>query len=232
MDEYVTSARSHWGPRFTANGVPAADFDRVMAGLQSWDDWCTAWSAAASVHEDLGREALGDGRLRSAGAHLSTAAVVYHFAKFVFVRDLEQMRAAHQSAVWCLNAALPHLDPPGERIEIPFEGSTLYGILRKPKGPSPQPTVICVPGLDSTKEEFRSTEQLFLERGLATFSVDGPGRRQRPSSSAIHASTSSGRRGSAAERFSLPSAVTSTSSSIRTPMPRYSSGTSRSSVLK
>ena len=31
MDEYVASARSHWGPRFTANGVPAADFDRVMA---------------------------------------------------------------------------------------------------------------------------------------------------------------------------------------------------------
>jgi 2,6-dihydroxypseudooxynicotine hydrolase len=32
-----------------------------------------------------------------------------------------------------------------------------------------------VPGLDSAKEELRSTEQLFLERGLATFSVDGPG---------------------------------------------------------
>jgi 2,6-dihydroxypseudooxynicotine hydrolase len=30
-------------------------------------------------------------------------------------------------------------------------------------------------GLDSTKEEFRSTEALFLERGMATFSVDGPG---------------------------------------------------------
>jgi dipeptidyl aminopeptidase/acylaminoacyl peptidase len=35
--------------------------------------------------------------------------------------------------------------------------------------------VVLIPGLDSTKEEFRNTEQLFLERGLATFSVDGPG---------------------------------------------------------
>ena len=84
MDEYVASARSHWGPRFTANGVPAADFARVVDGLESWDDWCAAWSAAASVHEDLGIEALEQGRLRSAGAHLSTAAVVYHFAKFVY----------------------------------------------------------------------------------------------------------------------------------------------------
>jgi 2,6-dihydroxypseudooxynicotine hydrolase len=32
-----------------------------------------------------------------------------------------------------------------------------------------------LPGLDSTKEELRSTEETFLERGLATFSVDGPG---------------------------------------------------------
>jgi 2,6-dihydroxypseudooxynicotine hydrolase len=32
-----------------------------------------------------------------------------------------------------------------------------------------------IPGLDSTKEEVRSTEETFLERGLATFSVDGPG---------------------------------------------------------
>jgi dipeptidyl aminopeptidase/acylaminoacyl peptidase len=175
MDEYVASARSHWGPRFTANGVPASDFDRVMGGLESWDDWCAAWSAAAKVHEDLGIEALEEGRLRSAGAHLSTAAVVYHFAKFVYVRDLAQMRAAHQAAVRCLDAALPHLDPPGERIEMPFEGSMLYGVLRKPHAPSPHPTVVCVPGLDSTKEELRATEQLFLERGLATFSVDGPG---------------------------------------------------------
>lgn len=175
MDEYVASARSHWGPRFTANGVPAADFDRVMAVLESWDDWCAHWSAAARVHEDLGIEAVEQHRLRSAGAHLSTAAVMYHFAKFVYVCDLEQMRAAHHSAVRCLNSALPHLDPPGERIEIPFEGSTIYGVLRKPEGAPPHPAVICVPGLDSTKEELRATEQLFLERGLATFSVDGPG---------------------------------------------------------
>ena len=35
--------------------------------------------------------------------------------------------------------------------------------------------MVLIPGLDSAKEEFRATEQLFLDRGLATFSVDGPG---------------------------------------------------------
>jgi dienelactone hydrolase len=175
MDEYVASARAHWGPRFTANGVPAADFGRVMTGLESWSDWCSTWSAAARPYEDLGNEALEAARFRSAGAHFGTASIFYHFAKFVFVRDLDQMRTAHESAVRCLNIALPFLDPPGERIEIPFDGAKIYGILRLPKGQAPHPVVIMVPGLDSTKEELRSTEALFLERGMATFSVDGPG---------------------------------------------------------
>ncbi len=32
-----------------------------------------------------------------------------------------------------------------------------------------------IPGLDSAKEEFGAVEQLFLDRGVATLSVDGPG---------------------------------------------------------
>jgi dipeptidyl aminopeptidase/acylaminoacyl peptidase len=175
MDERVASAISHWGPRFTTNGVAVADFQRVTAGIESWADWCSAWSAAGQVHEDLGREALAEGRTRSAGAHLVTAAVHYHYGKFLFVEFPDQMRAAHRRAVACLTDALPYLDPPGERVEIPFDGSRLVGILRRPHGEGPHPVVIMVPGLDSTKEEFRSSEALFLERGLATFSVDGPG---------------------------------------------------------
>jgi dienelactone hydrolase len=175
VDERLASAVSHWKPRFTANGVAPADFERITAQLESWDEWCRAWSEEARVHEDLGREALSEGRTRSAGAHLAQAAVYYHFAKFVFVQDPDQMRTAHLAAVRCLNDALPHLDPPGERHEIPFEGSSMVGILRRPSRDGGAPAVIMIPGLDSTKEELRSTETLFLERGLATFSIDGPG---------------------------------------------------------
>lgn len=175
MDEKVASAISHWGPRFTTNGVTVADFERVTRGLERWSDWCAAWSAAGAEHELLGRTALSDGRTRSAGEHLAQAAVYYHFAKFVFVEDYEQMRAAHRHAVRCLDDALPHLDPPGRRVEIPFEGATMVGVLRLPRGKGPHPAVLMIPGLDSTKEEFRSTEKTFLDRGVATFGVDGPG---------------------------------------------------------
>jgi 2,6-dihydroxypseudooxynicotine hydrolase len=175
MDDRVSMAISHWAPRFTMNGVTAGDFERITSGLASWDDWCAGWSAVAAEHEQLGRDALAAGRDISAGAHLSRAAVYYHFAKFLFVNDLDQMRAAHQRAVACLTDALPYLDPPGRRIEIGFDGSVLPGILRLPAGEGPHPVMIMIPGLDSTKEELRSTEELFLQRGIATFSVDGPG---------------------------------------------------------
>jgi 2,6-dihydroxypseudooxynicotine hydrolase len=174
-DSRVESAISHWAPRFIANGVDYSDFRRVTAEIDSWDGWCERWCQAAAVHEDLGREALRHGCGRSAGAHLARAAVYFHFGKFMFVQAPQEMRAAHQRAVRCLQDALPHLDPPGERVEIPFEGTGLAAILRRPAGPGPHPVVIMIPGLDSAKEEFRPTEEAFLGRGLATLSVDGPG---------------------------------------------------------
>lgn len=175
MDDLVASAIAHWGPRFTTNGVTVSDFQRVTGGVQRWADWCAAWSDMGSEHEALGRRALEEGRLLSAGQHLSQAAIYFHFGKFVFVEDLAQMRAAHERAVACANDALPHLARPGRRVEMPFEGATLVGVLRCPDGAGPHPTVVLLPGLDSTKEELRSTEETFLDRGLATFAVDGPG---------------------------------------------------------
>lgn len=175
MDELVASAVSHWGPRFTVNGVTVADFERVTAGIERWADWCAAWVAVGAEHEELGRTALAEGRTRSAGEHLAQAAVYHHFAKFVFVEDVDQMRSAHARAVACLDAALPHLDPPGRRVEMPFEGGRLVGVLRLPAGDGPHPVVVLLAGLDSAKEELRSTEETFLARGMATFTVDGPG---------------------------------------------------------
>src|SRR5262245_53531881 len=85
------------------------------------------------------------------------------------------MRKALMQAVACRQAALPHLSPAGERVEIPYEGKQLYGILRKPPGVERPPVVAMAVGLDSTKEECDAYEQPFLQRGLATFAFDGPG---------------------------------------------------------
>src|SRR5262245_25128203 len=175
QDPRIASAISHWGPRFVANGVALTDFEEVTRSLQSWDDWCRAWSARAAVHEAMGREALAGGKLLSAGEHLQRAGVYYHFAKFLFVHDVPQMREAHAKAVECRRLALPHLKPPGERVEIPYQGQALYGILRKPAGVARPPLLIMICGLDSAKEETDAYERPFLDRGIATLVFDGPG---------------------------------------------------------
>jgi 2,6-dihydroxypseudooxynicotine hydrolase len=174
-DSRVEAAISHWAPRFISNGVLLADFQEVTAGLERWDDWCRAWSARAAVHEDLGRKTLAQGYKLTAAEHLTRAGVYYHFAKFMFVQDQEQMRTAHFKAVECRQLALPHLRPPGERVEIPYQGSRLAAVLRRPAGSSRPPVVILVPGLDSAKEEMEAYELPFLARGMATLIVDGPG---------------------------------------------------------
>ena len=174
-DSKVQAAIGHWAPRFVANGVPLSDFQEVTAGIERWDDWCAAWSRRALVHEALGRDAAAAGCRLSASEHFTRAGVCYHFAKFVFVHRYDEMRAAHEKAVACRNAALADLDPPGERVEIPYEGTRLYGNLRKPRGAERPAIVVMCMGLDSAKEEMDAYESVFLARGMATLAFDGPG---------------------------------------------------------
>src|SRR5438094_8325746 len=173
-DPRVATAISHWAPRFVSNGVLLADFEEVTASLERWDDWCAAWSRRAQLHEDLGRDSLRNGYRLTAGEHLVRAAMYYHFAKFVFVQDPAQMRAAHVKAVECYADALPLIRPPGEKVEIPFGKHVLRGVLRKPAGEK-CPVLIMAPGLDSTKEELHAYEEPFLARGMAVLAIDGPG---------------------------------------------------------
>lgn len=174
-DSRLQIALAHWAARMVSNGVPLSDFNDVTASLDSWEDWCSAWVGKGEVHDALARDAEASGYLLSAGQHYTTAAVCYHFGKFLFVHDREQMKQAHEAAVASRLKALPYLDPPGERVEIPWRGKTLKAILRKPASADRPPVVIMVMGLDSAKEEMHGNEQVFLDRGLATLIFDGPG---------------------------------------------------------
>ena len=174
-DPRLQAAIAHWGPRFVANGVVLTDFEEVTGQINSYDEWCAAWSRRAAHHEVLGREALKRGHQLTAGEALQRAGVYYHFASFLFVNDVPQMKVAHMKAVECRQAALPFLRPPGERLRIPYEGKMLAGILRKPAGYDRPAVVVMAVGLDSTKEEGDAYEAPFLARGMATLIFEGPG---------------------------------------------------------
>ena len=184
-DERVSAAIAHWAPRFVANGVDMNDFHTVTASVETWDGWLPAWRANGDLHAALAREAEDAGRSRTAGEAWNRAALSYHFGKFVWMLDLDLYRESTFLAVEALRNAHRHLDPRAERLEIPYEGITMAANLRRPDGSEPPPLVLLIPGLDSTKEEFFAWENVFLARGLATLSLDGPGQGETGLSSSI-----------------------------------------------
>jgi 2,6-dihydroxypseudooxynicotine hydrolase len=180
-DARLRAATENWAGRLIANGVEWGDFVRITGSLARWEDWLEAWSATALEHERAAALAQESGHLLSAGEAFLRAAVSYHFAKFVWVVDEARHRAATEDAVRTLYAAHALVDPTAERVPVPFEGGSLVANLRRPggaeavSGAEAVPVVILLPGLDSTKEEFFAWESVFLARGMATLSLDGPG---------------------------------------------------------
>lgn len=171
----VQLAASHWKPRFVANGVDVNDFERVLAATTEWADWAPNWKAVGDMHRALAEEAATRGREVTATEAFQRAAWSYHLGKFLWFEDLDLHLEMNALVSGTYARALPYLDPPGERVEIPFEGTVIPGILRRPQGVARPPVVLLVPGLDSVKEELFTMEQDFLKRGMATFAIDGPG---------------------------------------------------------
>jgi 2,6-dihydroxypseudooxynicotine hydrolase len=174
-DERVETAIRHWGPRFIANGVDYNDFVRTIASIERWEQWLDAWTATADVHTQLAEQARDRARLRTAGEAYLRAAVSFHFSKFVWVLDSDRNRQNTRASMRALYAAHELLDPTAERVGAPLGRATVVANLRRPRSDGPAPLVVLIPGLDSTKEEFFVWESVFLRRGMATLSLDGPG---------------------------------------------------------
>ena len=177
-DALTQEALSHWYVRLLANGISYIDASEVIPKVSSWHEWCRLWMERAAVREREAREMEKAGRMLSAAEAYVRASLAYHFAQFVYHEDLELKAEAQKRKVAAYLRAAPYLDPPAERVEIPWSGGrSLPGILRIPegvKGEGGAPCVVLVAGLDSTKEEFYTLEEVFHKRGMATFAFDGP----------------------------------------------------------
>jgi len=171
----VQAAIDHWASRFVQAGVDYNDFLVTTGRIEAWEQWLDEWSRTAEVHAELARQAEGAGHRTTAGEAWVRAAVCFHFAKFVWVLDAERSRVAAERAIEALYRAHRLLDPTAERIEAALDGARVVANLRRPPAVERPPLVILIPGLDSTKEEFFLLENVFLERGMATASLDGPG---------------------------------------------------------
>jgi 2,6-dihydroxypseudooxynicotine hydrolase len=175
QDERVVFTRRNWTGRFLRGEVNYGDLQRIMAKINTWDDWLPAWCEKAEEYEKLADEAEKRSAKHSAAEAWRRAAYCWHFSKFNWFVDLKKVEHAQRRLNFCYDRQLWSLVPPGEKVEIPYGDVKMAGILRRPSEPGPLPVALLIGGLDSIKEELQVVADYFLARGMATLAIDGPG---------------------------------------------------------
>jgi 2,6-dihydroxypseudooxynicotine hydrolase len=161
--------------RIIMRGTDPSDYERVRDNVRDWKSWWSSWIELAQRHLQAAERYQARGWAQSEGNARVRAGLAYHWGKSLAVEDDDRYREVTQLSVDAVVGGQQVQDETFERIEIPFETAKLVGNLRRPRGSGRPPLVVLVPGLESVKEEFPTWEDHFLERGLATFSLDGPG---------------------------------------------------------
>ena len=155
------------------------EVEPVVTRLRSVDreEWAKAFSALSEPYEEKAARAEAAGDQASAMKNYLIAYDYYHVARYPAPNSPGKIKAYRKSQENFLKAAR-YVDPPLERVEMPFhgragEGTVSVGYFRRPKGHETAPVVIIWGGIDAFKEERRG--EPFLEAGIATLLIDMPG---------------------------------------------------------
>jgi pimeloyl-ACP methyl ester carboxylesterase len=153
---------------------------RLRSQLGNDQAWFREWAREAETVERAGRDLLAHGHGTSAAKYLLRAANYYHVGeRFLHPKSLGF--DAYRRGVECFRDAAKLMHRPRiEHVEIPYEGTSLPGILvhaeALPGRSGPVPAMVFFDGFDITKEiqYFKGIPDL-AQRGIACLIVDGPG---------------------------------------------------------
>jgi dienelactone hydrolase len=162
-------------PRYVAGGIDANDFERILPRVDSWDSWLDLLHQFGDERLQLAEGALEQGHRLTAGEYFVQAALYFHFAQLAYFENDDRKLHMRELSIRTFRNSLELIDPPIRRLEIPFEDITLNAHLRLPRIPKKPGCIFLLPGVDSTKEEMHTFEKVFLDRGIATLSFEGPG---------------------------------------------------------
>ena len=142
------------------------DLDRV---------WREEWSREADRVAKLGDDADAERRTITAGNQYMRAGNYYYSAER-FMPPGEDKLAMYRKALRCYQDAMQRLHPDIERVEVPYENTSLPAWFVKGRGLGRRPTVVLFDGMDNAKEMSVIFAGLdFARRGINTLAIDGPG---------------------------------------------------------
>ncbi|MGQ0522764.1 MAG: alpha/beta hydrolase family protein [Betaproteobacteria bacterium] len=143
--------------------------------------WFREWAGEAARLEAIGHDRAAKGHKIAAAAYLLRAAHYYHVGERFVQPKNEASQAAYKRGVEAFRTAASYLRRPRiEHVEVPYEGTSLPGVIvhadsipgRAGKGP----VMLFLDGFDVTKEiqYFRGIPDL-AARGISCLILDGPG---------------------------------------------------------
>lgn len=160
-------------------GGQMGDVAAVLAKLQGATDdssWHGAWQEIADIAT---QRAAGTTQPRSAYQHYLLAALYGVISEHFIAPDAPQRLVTYRKALASFDNARAVAPFPVERVEVPYEGSSLPGYYVPAAGKTSgrkQPVAIFICGLDTTKELwFLRARDEFASRGIACLFLDTPG---------------------------------------------------------
>ena len=160
--------------------VDRKEVEGLLDRLTSLDPdlWGSEWGKLGARHEANAEELAKRGQ-KEAGKSYSQAYEYYRIGRYPVPSSPEKMNC-YKGALRSFLKAAPYLDPPLERIEIPFEGKKAVGYLQIPGAVNRPGVVMHWGGVDGWKEDRISNSEVLHKEGLATFTIDMPGAGENP----------------------------------------------------
>jgi esterase FrsA len=161
--------------------VKKEDVEQVIKNLTSLDPdlWGREWGKFGAKYEAVADEQEKLGKKKEAGDTFSLAYEYYRVGRYP-VPSSPEKKKCYQGALRTFLRAAPTMEPPLERVEIPFEGKKVVGYLQVPRGVTRPPVVMHWGGVDGWKEDRRTNNGVLLKMGLACFTIDMPGTGENP----------------------------------------------------
>ncbi len=190
LDAVVQSVGMEWDqPRLAYTLLPCGpeavgEMRAIGARVRKFADMHRAFAAAARRRQARAEAYAQAGRMVSARENWFVAALLYSAARWPIFETNPSVLDYNARMIACYGHYMAHAPRPTRRVEIPFGGHVLPGVLHLPREPAPGerfPCAIAIDGMDASKEIMVAMHgDKFLERGFAVFAYDGPGQGECP----------------------------------------------------
>ena len=141
------------------------------------ESWHREWMRVADRNQKRGLTEEQAGHIRTAMNCYLRAVDYYRQAEFHLKPDDPRRLPTFSKMEACSHRFLALLTPPGEVLEISYEGKSIYAYFARAPFPGDKlPCLICMGGLDSIKDEMWFMQAHgALQRGISVLMIDGPG---------------------------------------------------------